>query len=244
MTRNARNETQHRLAGERTYSREQRALQKEFCDAYGFAVQQIGFDGKSLDPIFDFDALAVLSTRLCNLPHVDVDFGKIEPTIQMATSRAYAILPNNNTRKIFGTAVVGEVMHDGTRIETIHQAVKVSRARALRTILRAVGFDPVAAHRAFRKTGHVVELQGAAKSDRQSQSAEIHLHASDLGLIKRAPNGRVDRTDYETKLAIFFKGKTSSEQLTEEQRADWLGMLRAWSRARAVIQDGSQTNAA
>ena len=38
----------------RTYSKEQRAIQKEFCDAYDFTPEQVGFDGPSLDPIFDF----------------------------------------------------------------------------------------------------------------------------------------------------------------------------------------------
>lgn len=213
----------------------QDALRKEFCDAYNFAPEQIGFDGDSLDPIFDFDALSVLSTRLCNLPHIAVDMGDINQAIGIATATGYAVLANGNTRKIFGSAVLNEPMHNGEPIKDIHQAVKVARARALRTILRAVGFDPVEAHRGFKKTGNVVELQPPATLTRDQERKQIHLLADELALVRRAEGQRfTDRSQYEKVISTFFPTKTSSKSLTDSEHSQLLAILRSWSRARQI----------
>jgi hypothetical protein len=224
----------------RRYSREQHSIQKEFCDAYQLEPEQVGFNGDSLDPIFDFDALSVLSARLCDLPHVAVDFGDIQHAIGLATSTGYAQLTNGNTRKIFGTAQVGEVMHDGKPIADIHQAVKVSRARAMRTIHRMVGFDALRAHREFKRTGRVVPMQPrSAEDQRTAELAEIHIMAKALSLIVGS-----NRKPYENFLTTFF-GKTSAAELSDQQRAEWLAVLRAWRRAQAItISGGGNTSAA
>src|SRR5688572_19861862 len=84
----------------RTFSRDQRAIQKEFIEAYGFAPEQISFDGDSLDPIFDFDALALLSIRLCDLPNIETDLATVDRLLGMAKSHGSVTLPNGNTRKL------------------------------------------------------------------------------------------------------------------------------------------------
>lgn len=226
----------------RRYSRDQHLIQKEFCDAYQLQPEQVGFNGDSLDPIFDFDALSVLSARLCDLPHLAVDFGDIQHAIGLATSTGYAQLTNGNTRKIFGTAQVGEVMNDGKPIADIHQAVKVSRARAMRTIHRMVGFDPLRAHREFKRTGSVVELQ--PRSERQQRTAElgeIHMLAQGLGLIVK-DGGRVLDAEYRKLISQLFEDKTSARDLSDQQRAEWLSILRAWARARAIASDKSDNS--
>lgn len=226
---------------ERTHSREQRAIQKEFCDAYGFAPEQVSFEGKSLDPIFDFDALSMLSAKLCNLPHVEAAFGAVHP-MGLATCTGYAVLPNGNTRKIFASAVVGEKMPDGEEIRDIHQAITISRARAFRMILRHVGFDPVAAHRSFKKTGNVIELQLPAKLPRDKERAEIHLLAQGLGLIAMR-NGKEDRARYEKLISGFYPPYTSSLQLSDQQHSEFLAILRANAKARAVANDSKAAKA-
>jgi hypothetical protein len=230
----------------RTYSAKQNALQTEFIDAYGFDAKQISFDGDSLDPIFDFDALALLSIRLCDLPFVGVTFDKVDHALQMVSSTGRAVLKNENVREIFGSAFLGEVMHDGSTIDSWRQAVNVSRSRTLRTILRAVGFDAVAAHRSFKKTGNVVELQGSAKLTRDQERKEIHILAGELELITKLPavgaaadkhstaGVRTDRTQYEKTIATFFHGQTSSKRLTDSEHTQLLTILRAWARARAI----------
>lgn len=217
--------------GQRTYSREQRAIQKEFIDAYGFAPEQISFDGPLLDPIFDFDALALLSMKLCDLPHVETDLGEVDRLLGMATSRGIVTLPNGNTRKIFATAMVGETMPDGKPIKDINQAINVSRARVLRVLLRAVGFDPVAAHKIFKESGGTQMLELVPVDPRLKQLAEIHLHAQALDLIVISGDGFVNKQLYKQRMSMVCDGKTSCRELSDEERAKWLQCLRAWSKA-------------
>lgn len=220
----------------RTYSKEQRAIQKEFCDAYGFTPEQVGFDGPSVDPIFDFDALAMLSIKLCDLPHVETDLGTVDRLLGLATARGIVTLPNSNTRKIFASAMIGELMPDGEPIKDINQAILVARARAFRNILRAVGFDPVAAHKVFKESNGTQQLALAPVDPRLKQLAEIHLHAQALDLIVVSGDGFVNRTRYEQKMAMVCGGKTSCRDLTEEERAIWLNALRAWTKAANITR--------
>jgi len=226
----------------RTYSREQRAIQKEFCDAYGFHPEQVAFDSNSLDPIFDYDALCVLSVKLCDLPDVEVTLRTVNHGTGIATSAGTAVLNNGNRRSVFGAAMVNEVMPDGEKIPDLSQAISISRARALRSILRAVGFDPVAAHRSFQRTGNVVELQLPTKLPRDKERAEIHMLATGLGLVKRVPGG-IDRSAYEQSIALFFNGKTSSKDLSDLEHTQFLTMLRAFTKARAIAKDAAATAA-
>ncbi len=220
----------------RTYSREQRAIQKEFCEAYNFKAEQVAFDGDSLDPIFDYDALCVLSVKLCDLPELEIALDNVLHGTGMATAIGAATLKNGNRRSVFGASMVGEVMPDGEKIPDLAQAISISRTRALRSILRAVGFDPVAAHRSFKQTGNVIELQLPPRLTRDKERAEIHMLAQGLGLVVKVPGG-VDRSSYDRSIATFFKGKTSSKQLTDSEHTQFLTILRAWAKAAAIAQD-------
>ena len=200
------------------------------------------FRGASLDPIFDYDALAVLSIKLCNLPDIDVDFGTLDRLNGLATSRGIIMLPTGASRKTFGSAMVGELMPNGDRVNDIHQAVTVSRARALRHVLRSVGFDPIAAHRAFQKTGTMLELTPV--DPYLKTLAEIHLHAQSLDLISVSGDGFVNKVAYQQKMAGYFKGKTSARALTDEERSQWLQILRAWTKAANVVHNRKAAAAA
>lgn len=215
----------------RSYSKEQRAIQKEFIDAYSFAPEQISFDGESLDPIFDFDALALLSTKLCDLPQIDLGLGSVDRSIGLATAVGVVILPNGSCRKIFAAAQVGEEMPDGEPIKDINQAINIARARALRNILRAVGFNPVRAHRVFTDSEGMQMMELVPVDPRLKQLAEIHLHAQALDLIVVGPNGFLNKERYQQRMAMICDGKTSCRDLTDEERAKWLQSLRAWSKA-------------
>jgi hypothetical protein len=215
----------------RTYSRAQNAIQKEFCDAYGFAPAQVGFDGPSLDPIFDFDALALLSIKLCDLPTVETELASVDRLAGMAEARGIVVLPNGNTRKIFAVGLVGELMPDGEPIRDIQQAINVARARVLRVLLRAVGFDPVAAHKIFKESGGTQMLELVPVDPRLKQLAEIHLHAQALDLIVVSGDGFVNKQLYQSRMSMICNGKTSCRDLTDQERATWLQCLRAWTKA-------------
>jgi len=214
-------------------TRDQRAIVKEFRDAYGFKESQIGFDGDSTDPIFDFDAMSVLSVELCTTPHVEVDFGSFDMALNIATANGFARLRNGNTRKIFGSAFIGETLHDGSTVRTKKEAIDLARARASRIIHRAIGFDAVKAHEAAKRGATVLELK--VRSPRQNQLAECHILAERLGFIKREGRRVIDRSPYDRLMASYFDGETSTGALNEKNLFEWLTMLRMWERkARAA----------
>lgn len=205
-------------------TRAQLALRNEFCAAYGLAPEQISFDG--VEPIFDFDAMMILINTLARIPGIEVGLEKILND-KLAESFCRMELQGRRTLKFFGVAIIGEQMHDGTIITGIIQAINVSRARALRIGARAVGFDPVKFHEA-RKDGHEVDLFGSDEKSEAAIRAQIHVHAGPRGLNFIKKDG--DRTEYENLMASYFGGRTSSKDLDPAERAQWLGMLRAWAR--------------
>lgn len=200
-------------------------LVREFCAAYGLSPNQISFDGA--EPIFDFDALNILANTLARIPNIDVGLEKFHKENDLAESYCRIGLNGRITRKLFGVAMIGEAMHDGTVITGEIQAINVSRARALRCGLRAVGFDPVKFHEA-RKAGKEIDLLGTEEESEAAVRAQIHVLAGPRGLNFIKKNG--DRSEYENLLASYFGGRTSSKDLDPAERAQWLGMLRAWAR--------------
>jgi hypothetical protein len=211
-----------------TYSRAQQKLRDEYCAAYGFAPEQVGFSNRgSLEPIFDFDAMNVLANTLADIPDIDVQLNGINEVRGMANSVCKIELPGGNKRSIYGVALIGEVLHDGTKITGMKQAIDVSRSRCLRTGLRAIGFDPVRAHELAKK-GERLDLIGSETRERQKRLAEIHILAGPRGLNLITTDG--DRSEYEMLLAQNFEGHTSSKDLSNAEVAEWCGMLRAWAR--------------
>jgi hypothetical protein len=67
---------------------------------------------------------------------------------------------------------------------------------------------------------------------REQERAEIHMLAQGLGLVSRN-----SRSAYERAIATFFNGKRSTTELTDAEHTQFLTILRAWSRAKSVIQD-------
>ena len=206
-----------------TYSRAQQKLREEFNKAYGIALEEISFSSKqSLDPIFSFDAMNILANTLADIPTIDVDFGLFDPVRGLAKSRCEIELAGGHKRKIFGVAILGEVLHDGTTIRGMKQAIDTSRSRCLRTGLRAIGFDAVKAHE-LAKQGKRIDLLGSEARERKARLAEIHILAGPKGL-------NLDRAEYEKLLAENFDGRTTSKDLDAGELAEWCGMLRAWAR--------------
>jgi hypothetical protein len=215
-----------------TIAQQQQALRCEFCDDYGLKPQQISFEGQSVEPIFDFDALSLLVNALTDIPAIKVGLAKFDDVLKLSESSCYVKLPNGRTREYSGFARIGERLHDGSIIGDDILCINVSRARALRVGVRAVGFDPVKFHNA-RKEGRTLEL--CPQTDQEEWDkyrAQVHTIAGhhSLNFIKK--DG--DRTEYENLMASFFKGVTTSKELNREERGQWLGMLRAWQRGAEI----------
>ncbi len=109
----------------------------------------------------------------------------------------------------------------------------LSRLRlfVLRTLLRAIGLDVVTRHRICKQAE---EAQSTTRL-REKERAEIHMLAQGLGLLHRE-----SREDYERVIALFFPGHKSSTTLSDENHHQFLLILRAWTRARAVQKDKSE----
>lgn len=200
----------------------QEQLVREFTEIYGLERSQISFDSDRPDPIFDFDALSLLSVKLSDIKAIRVVPCEVLIT-GLAASSCEVKLPDGRTRDFFGSALLGEVMPDGGTVDDIKQALDISQARSLRKGLRAVGWDPVRAHQDFL-AGRGTELGASptAGNQRNAELAQAHILGQELGLIVGA-----DKTRWQKLLAIWFNGKDSSATLNDNQRSQLLAILRS-----------------
>jgi hypothetical protein len=214
----------------------QEQMVREFTDTYRIKRDQISFDGESLDPIFDYDALSLLALELSDIPKIKVENGDFNPSVGLATAVCTVTLIDGRERETFASAMVGEVLFDGTVIEDLGSALNMTRSRALRIGLRSVGFDPVVAHEQ-RKTA---AAQPADFVDlRNSELAEIHMLGEELGYL--LPEDE-EKATWKNLIATYFRGQTSSGDLNDLQRSQFLGMLRAWKSARMRTNDSSMAS--
>lgn len=207
----------------RTLTPTQEQLVHEFMQVYGLERSQISFDGDNPDPIFDFDALSLLSLQLSDIQSIRVIPGNLNGLTGLATSSCAVTLPDGRSREFFGAAVMGEVMHDNSMVDDIKQALDISQARALRRGLRAVGWDPLRAHQDFIAGRGVALGVGPAPDDqRKAELAQAHTLGAEIGVIAGA-----DKSGWRKLLSIWFPGKESSAALNDIERAQLLAILRS-----------------
>ncbi len=212
------------------WTAEQRSLADEFLVEYGIEPEQIAFADAELNPIFDFDALFFLANRLGDFWDISIEAGDVDHERGYCTSHCCIMLGDSRTRKMFGSAFVGETMPGNRLVQTIGEALVISRARALRGALRAVGFDPVRAHLQRDQTGEGVQLNGSSEP-RRSLERQAHLLGEKLGYIVRPAGAPADKTEWREFMAMLFHGKTSMSELTDEEQSQWVSTLRAMERA-------------
>jgi hypothetical protein len=206
-----------------TLSQEQ--LVREFTEKYGITREQVSFDGVGLEPIFDYDALSLLTLLLTDIPSIRVEPGDFNPMVGLATAMCMVTLVDGRKRETYGHAMVGEVLHDGTTILDMGEALTMVRSRSLRSGLRMVGFDPVKAHRQSQKG----QAQPTDFVDqRNKQLARAHALGEELGYIVGD-----NKLAWQNQIGIYFKGKSSSAELNELELSQWVAMLEGWSSARS-----------
>ncbi len=208
---------------------------REFTEAYGLDSKQISFEGERPEPIFDFDALSTLSLALTDIPDIRVEPGDFNHIAGLTTANCRITLRDGRAREVYGNCLVGEVMHDGSVVDDIGQALNISRARALRNGLRAVGFDPVRAHK-LAKANQQQQSTAEFSDARTRELAEAHILGAELGYIVGE-----NKTDWRKMIGTYFEGKSSSADLSDLQRSQLLGMLRAWKSARLKSEVGVST---
>lgn len=198
----------------------QEELINELVQTYGLDPEQIGFDGESLEPILDFEALCVLRERLTNFKCVDVSRVSFDQEAGEAT--ATCIIANAEGREITVSdfAQIGEAMPDGSKVSTSIQAKRLARARAMRSGIRAAGVNLMKAHKYFIEHGNTLDFQPI--DVRETMRKELHALAGEIGFI----NGS-DRSKYEKHIAELFDGRTSSSDLNDIERGQLRVSLRA-----------------
>jgi hypothetical protein len=210
---------------------EQRSLADEFLIEYGIEPTQINFNDDQLNPIFDFDALFFLANRLGDFWDIGIEAGDVDHERGYCTSHCCITLADGRTRKMFGSAFIGEPMPGARTVQTIGEALVISRARALRGALRAVGFDPLRAHLQRGSSDAGEEEFDEYESPRRLMERQAHLLGEKLGYIVRPHGAPADKSEWREFMAMLFHGKTSMSELTDDEQSQWVSTLRAMERA-------------
>lgn len=203
----------------------QAVIVKGYVDIYGLAPDQITFDGDADKPIFDHNAISILSLRLTDI--ADISPTEIRPNNDDGSVTVFGkvTLPDGRTRGCFGIAGVGETLPNGKKIETSQVAVGVATSRCFRQGIRNVGIDLHAAHCQYRDTG-VYASSHLARDPRAANYAEIHILATEIGLIEDG-----DRARYREYLADNFNGRTSAKDLDDIELQRLLTSFRSLANA-------------
>lgn len=202
----------------KTLTTEQKQIQDEFVSTYGFDPEQVAFEGNKVEPIFDFEALCLLRERLTDFTEVRITRGDFADPVASAVCE----ITTSQNRKIVvcDFAQVGEVLHDGNAISGPLDALRVARARAMRTGIRAAGVNLLKAHRYLIDTGTAPTYSPV--DPRTPRVREIHVLANECGLI--TADGR---DQYEDMIAGMFDGRTSSRDLDDLELHRLVVSLRA-----------------
>jgi hypothetical protein len=216
----------------RSLSPEQAQLVRELTETYELDAAQIAFEGESLDPIFDYEALNSLRLALTDIRDIDPSIEERDESRGIVTVKCRVVLSDGRTASALESAMIGEVMPNGRPIETLRQAQNVAQARALRRGIRSVGVNLLRAHRQFMLSGET--QKGAVDAEfSTSRGREIHALATEWGHIRGT-----ERSAYQDFIErIFGSGKRSSLDLSEIQRSQLATMYRSMLKARRAAME-------
>jgi hypothetical protein len=208
----------------RSLSIQQEQLVRAFAQ-YGIQPRQISFDIRGNEPVFDFNALSVLSMALAP-DIVSMETEELDRRDDYVSLKCRVILKDGRSRAPLGLALIGEVLPDNTKIVDYKQAFLVAQSRAARAAFRAVGFNPVQAHER-RMRGEDLALDFNT-DPRAKDLATIHLLADEAGLITEVG----DDTAYRKHIGDLFaddEGRpiTSARNLDDKQRSQLIASLRS-----------------
>jgi hypothetical protein len=211
----------------KTFTLEQSNLVKDFIELYGLSEEQISFDGETIEPIFDFEALCVLREKLTRFQSVDTSKTLFNQETNEAECVCTIITQNNLPVSVSDFAQIGEMMPDGKRIENSMQAKRVARARAMRSGIRAAGVNLLKAHKSYVESCDILDFKPV--DPRIAKRKEVHVLAKELGLIKDE-----DKSEYQKFIAETYDGRTSSNDLEEKELQRLIVTFRAMRRLQNV----------
>ena len=164
---------------------------------------------------------------------IRVEAVEVNQASGLVLARGIVVLSDGRSRSGDAGCVVGDALPNGQEVETVKSALDVASARALQKALRMIGFDPVRAHEA-RKRGDDQPLTSRLEDEqRNKELKEIHALAEEVGLIVGS-----DKTKYYRRMEAFFD-VSSSRDMSPQQRAEFIAILRGLKAARTSAQQGA-----
>lgn len=220
-------------AQQRTLTHDQHETVRELAEMHGLDPGQISFEGEDPTPIFDFEAVCLLSLKLTDIQDVTCEISERDFESQIVTARCSVRLPDGRTRVCEDSARLHEPFADGGTIDSLRMADNVAQARAVRRGIRSVGINLWHAHKKYRESGAVAN--GHTRHDpRKPVYEEVHVLAANLGLIA---NGNKDA--YKAFLAETFDGRSSARDLDDEDLQRFLILLRAMDRVKRAASNSA-----
>ena len=214
----------------RTLTHTQHEIVRELTETHGLDPAQISFEGEDPTPIFDFEAVCLLSLKLTDIQDVTCEISERDFDSQIVTARCSVRLPDGRTRVCEDSARMYEPFADGGTIDSLRMADNVAQARAVRRGIRSVGINLWHAHKKYRESGRVA--MGHTRHDpRKPLYEEIHVLAGNLGLIDGA-----GKEAYRTFLSETFEGCSSAKDLDDDDLQRFLILLRAMNRVKRAAQ--------
>ena len=207
-----------------TFTNEQLDIVADYGKHYPMiTADQINFDGKDLTPIFDHNAISILTLRLTDIQ--DISPTQVNWNGDTCTVFGRVTLPDGRTRGCFGSATIGDTFGSGKVIESRQVAEGLATSRCFRQGLRNVAIDLHAAHSRYKDTGEI--SGGNLREDpRKTNYKEIHVLATEIGLIVDG-----DKSGYQTYLSDNYDGRTSASDLTDLELHRLLTSFRSLSKA-------------
>lgn len=210
---------------EQKLTAQQLTIVRQYGEIHGLRAEQISFeDDRSLEPIFDHNAVSTLSLRL-------TDIQDISPTNLVCENKFVTVLgsitlPDGRTRGAIGSCSIGERIGNGEVIETQTAAIGVATSRCFRQAIRNVGVNLHAAHNLFVETGEIA-VSHTNVNPRNGNYAELHMLAAELDLIVDG-----NKKKYRKYLAENFDGRGSAKELNDLELQKLLSGFRSLARLR------------
>lgn len=193
---------------------DQSALVAELTMTYNIEPEEIMFFVNDPKPFLSYEATCALCNQLTNMQDIT-----IEPQhsffADSLTYRCTLTLSDGRTRSAVGVVNIKETV-DGKDL-TEQQISQLASSRAIRNALKTAGIDLFKLHKEMIN-GEVETLP--FKSPFAKLIAQAHILGTEAGLI----NG-TDKTAW-YRLIFNRYGLESSKQMTEDQLADFVAILK------------------
>lgn len=213
------------MARQKLSTQEQQQLREQFQADYQIEIER--FDEETGEPSFSFDQLQRLLFCLCDdLAANEVEPGFTDLDTGEVTARTIFTLKTGLRVTRTGKARIGQTLRTGETIADEAQAIGLAKLNSFRDALRAIGFNPLAIHRALHAGEPQPELNQTGEGDLETKRRELHALAEEAGMIRTDAKGTKDMVDYRRFLLARF-GVNTSSKLNAEQLALAVQYLRS-----------------